>query len=249
MPETIRCPDCGHENPAGRTSCEACNFPLTGLPEPPRPPVSSGEPVIVIPRPVRRPRPRPPASGTTLSLWLFFGTVCAVVLIWTAINGFNSSNAPVEGASEHQQGVVDSLRKVLAKDSTRADAQIALADILYDTGNWQEAVAHYRAGIARDSSRTNAIVDLGVSYYNLGNSAEAERDFRLALARDPHQSVALFNLGVVYEAREEWDTALQYFHRALESDPPEGMRPPLMEHMQSVLQKSGKKAPPLPDGR
>ena len=32
MPESKRCPDCGHENPPGSESCEACNFPLAGLP-------------------------------------------------------------------------------------------------------------------------------------------------------------------------------------------------------------------------
>jgi Flp pilus assembly protein TadD len=175
--------------------------------------------------------------------------VCAVVLIWTAINGFHASNTPVQGATERQQTVADSLHAVLDRDSTNVAANIAMGDVLYDTGNWEQAIHHYQLGVAGDSSRTNALVDLGVSYYNLGNTTEAERHFRLALARDPHQPVALFNLGVVYEAREDWKRALEFFHRALQSDPPEGMKQPLMDHMQAVLQKSGTKAPPLPDGR
>jgi TPR repeat protein len=280
MTDTIRCPDCGHENPPGSVSCEACNFPLGGLPltapvdatagtmppagstvasatgtteagsgaGPPAPASHAAEPVIVIPRPVRRPRARPPASGMSLSLWLFFGSVMVAVLLWTAINGFHSSNTPVEGANERQQSEADSVRGVLAKDSTNVDAQIALGDILYDTGNWKDAIAHYDAGIARDSSRSNALVDAGVSWYNLSNPTEAERYFRLALSRDPHQPVALFNLGVVYESRQDWDAALEFYHRALQSGPPEGMKQPLMDHMQQVLQKSGKRAPPLPDG-
>ncbi|MGH7742279.1 MAG: hypothetical protein ACRENS_09685, partial [Candidatus Eiseniibacteriota bacterium] len=28
MSKTIICPDCGHENPVGSTSCERCNFPF-----------------------------------------------------------------------------------------------------------------------------------------------------------------------------------------------------------------------------
>jgi tetratricopeptide (TPR) repeat protein len=185
----------------------------------------------------------------SMSLWLFFGTVCAIVLIWTAVTGYHASNTPVEGASERQQRVADSLRTVLAKDSMDVAANIRMGDLLYDTGNWALAIRHYGRAVARDSSRTDALVDLGVAHYNLSNVAEAERHFRLALARDPHQPVALFNLGVVYEGREDWDTALEFFHRALQSDPPEGMKPPLMEHMTQVLQKSGKQPAPLPDGR
>src|SRR5512145_2975898 len=28
MSETIQCPDCGYQNPAGSPSCERCHFPL-----------------------------------------------------------------------------------------------------------------------------------------------------------------------------------------------------------------------------
>src|SRR5262252_944168 len=102
MSDTIRCPDCGHENPRGRTECEACGFPLemegadrsgrvTDTPETsagsepagggaPQPP--AGMPYI--PRPIRRPpRPRPNAQAATL--WLIFGSFCAIVVIGVAI--------------------------------------------------------------------------------------------------------------------------------------------------------------------
>jgi len=52
----------------------------------------------------------------------------------------------------------------------------------------------------------------------------------------------------VNEGRGKYDVAIQYFHRALESGPPDNMQQPIMEAMQRVLQKSGKKAPPLPNG-
>jgi Tetratricopeptide repeat len=268
MPDSIPCPDCGHANPPDRTTCEACNFPLTGRPEPmpEATPVASAAPPaagakgappaaappaarLLIPRPVRRPRSGPPVSSMSLTLWLFFGTVCVAALLWTAITGFNKSNAPVEGASGHQQALADSLYAVLAKDSANVEANLMLGDLLYDTGNWQEAIRHYETGIAGDSSRTTSIVDLGVCYFNLGNATAAERHFEIALARDPHQTVALFNLGVVAESRQEWDRALDYYHRTLESGPPDNMRQPLMDRMEQVFKKSGKKAPPLTGGK
>jgi tetratricopeptide (TPR) repeat protein len=123
---------------------------------------------------------------------------------------------------------------------------VGLADILFDTGNWSEAIIHYRAAVRRDSSLVTAMVDMGVCYYNLSDADEAERLFRLALARDPHQPFALFNLGIVYERRKEPAEALKYFHQSLESAPPENMKQALLEAMKRVAAQTGKNAPALP---
>jgi tetratricopeptide (TPR) repeat protein len=181
-----------------------------------------------------------------LALWLTFGTFMVLVLLFVAFKGFNESNAPrVEGSSPGQQEQANALRAILEKDSTDARAQVGLADILFDTGNWSEAIVHYRAALRRDSSRVEPLVDLGVCYYNLSAPDEAERLFRLALARDPHQPFALFNLGIVYERRDQPEEALKYFHRSLESAPPENMKQALLEAMQRVVKQTGKTAPPL----
>jgi tetratricopeptide (TPR) repeat protein len=92
-------------------------------------------------------------------------------------------------------------------------------------------------------------VDLGVCYYNLGEAREAEKLFILAVAKDPHQAVALYNLGIVHERRNDFGGALSYYHRALETSPPEALRDTVIVAMTRVQQKTGKVAPPLPDGR
>ena len=136
---------------------------------------------------------------------------------------------------------------------------MGLADILYNTKNWPEAIVHYRSAVHHDSTRTTAIVDLGVCYFNLSDRQEAERLFNLALARDPHQTIALYNLGIVNESRSRPQEALKYFHRALQSEPPpvkgvttvsdslaaEDMRQHIVEAMQRIMQQLGKSAPPL----
>lgn len=247
MSETVRCPDCGHENPAGSTSCEACNFPL--VPEAIVPPDSgseSPEPYVPIPRPrPRRPaRPQPQA----LSIWLMFAVVVAVVMIFFAVKpNIDRANQPVEGSSEEQQKHADEMRAALARDSTDIEAHIGLANVLYDTGNWSEAIVHYRAAVNRDSTRAPVLVDLGVSYFNLGDTPHAQRMFELALKRDPHQPVALFNLGIVAEHRKDYRAALQFYHRALQSSPPENMNQPLVEAMARVQKETGVSPPPLPD--
>src|SRR6266567_6975529 len=112
MPDLLRCPDCGHENPAGSTSCEACNFPLAGAPgaesgAPPArrddaagasraTPAGGPQGATAVPRPPRSIRPRRPrpASNQALALWLTFGTLCALIVVAIAIK------ANVERASQ-----------------------------------------------------------------------------------------------------------------------------------------------------
>ena len=253
MPDTVRCPGCGTENPAGAASCRACNLPLTEeagsrAPLAPTPAPQGREPPVVVRRlrPIRPRRPRP-AAGQSLALWLLFGTFCAGVVLYYAITGFqkNNAGAPVEGSSEDQQKAADQLRAALARDSTNLEARIDLANLLYDTGNWSDAIINYRSAIAKDSTRTTALVDLGVCYFNLGATAEAERLFQIALRREPNQPVALFNLGIESQQRNDHQAAQAYFHRAMMSNPPEEMKSALMDAMKRSYDALGVKAPPL----
>ena len=249
MPEIIRCPDCGHENPAGSTSCGRCNFPLEE-----RAPAGADretEPAIVIPRPVRRQRERPgPAvNPMSLSLWLFFGVVMAAALIWTAFTSFQKNNAPpVEGASAAQQREADSLRTVLRRDSTDVGANVEYGNLLYDTANWAQAVVHYGRALERDSSLTGVMVDLGVCYYNMGRPDRAGELFQLALRREPDKPQALYGMGMVREAGGDVDGALRYYHRAMDAAPTQEMKDGVARQMQQLIQKSGRKAPPLEPG-
>jgi len=183
-------------------------------------------------------------------LWLVFGVLCTLIVLFVAIQAnVERASQPIEGTNEEQQKRADEVQAALEKDSTDVKAHVALGDILYDTGNWSQAIVHYRAALRRDSTLTSTIVDLGVCYYNLGHTPEAEEFFEQALRSDPHHPVALFNLGILAERKQDWQHALQYYHRALESQPPEAMRQPLVDAMTRVQQKTGRQAPPLPDGR
>jgi tetratricopeptide (TPR) repeat protein len=256
--------------------CEKCHFPLvegapaTGpdggdvAPEPPLEPVAAGgqgasragsapsgrrDPAIP-PFRIARPRRPGPAANVSLSLWLGVGSFLALLLVMIAVQANLERDRPqVEGSSREQQEEADGLRAALEKDSTDTRARVRLADILFDTGNWSEAIVHYRSAVRHDSSLVTATIDLGVCYYNLSVPDEAERLFHLALSRDPQQPFALFNLGIVHEQRGETDKALQYFHQALQTSPPDNMKPALMEAMQRVVKASGKQAPPLDQGR
>lgn len=246
MSETTPCPDCGQPNPPGSTFCASCHFPLTeSLAPVVADPGSSPPPTTPPQRPIRPRRPRPQAN-VVLSLWLGVGAFLALLLVFVAIQAnLQRDVPPVEGSNPDQQDQANVFRAAVARDSTDTRSRVGLADILFDTANWSEAIVHYRAAVRQDSTLVTAIVDLGVCYYNLSDPDEAERLFLLALAKDPHQPFALFNLGIVYERRDQPEQALKYFHSSLESGPPENMKQALIEAMQRVAKQTGRDAPPL----
>jgi tetratricopeptide (TPR) repeat protein len=216
----------------------------TSAPEASGPIVSGFDPG---PRPVRRSRPRPDAmQPVQMQIWLFTGVAVVLGIVYFAAQGFWHSNAvPVAGAQPEQQQRADLARAALERDSTNLAARIDLANLLYDTGNWSEAIIHYRSAERQDPTRATTIVDLGVCYYNLSQFAAAESLFQRALVLDPHQVFALFNLGIVAESQQKWDEAMDYFHRAMRAGPPEPMKAPLEEHLKAVMAKTGKVPPPL----
>ena len=244
MSETIPCPGCGAQNRVGSTACSQCNLPLGSAAVAPQVPSSAPEPAAFDPgpRPARRRRPRPDSlQPVQMQLWLVTGIAAVLGMVYFAAKGFWRSNlAPVEGARPEQQQQADLARSTLAKDSTNLAARIALANILYDTGNWGEAILHYKAAARLDPNRATTLVDMGVCYYNLSRFAAAESLFQHALALDPQQPVALFNLGVVAETQQRYDVALDYYERARRTNPPPAMLQPLEQHLESVKAKAGR---------
>ena len=254
MSDTVHCPDCGHENPPGFEACAACGFPLTeprtaapapGASTSAREAGATAEPEIII----RRPRPRPVRSNQqATTLWLVFGSFAALLLVSVAVkSNIDRASQPVEGSSPQQQVNADSLLQALQSDSTNVAARVKLGDILYDTGNWSDAIVQYRAAVRIDSSQVTALVDLGVCYYNLGSTDDAERHFMLALNRDARQPVALFNLGIVHERRKNHRQAMEYYHRALRIEPPEEIKQAIMTAMARIQKELGLEARPLPE--
>jgi len=259
MAHDLRCPSCGHENTAEATSCTNCHFPLhDGAPQPlaggsapeaaPAAPAKAPEPpaeVKVEMHRIRPIRPRRPASADQqLQTQLIVGLGGAAVVIgilWVAYSGFKKNNtpaeAPVAGASAQQLADIELERNQLRADSTNINAQISLANVLYDTANWSEAIIHYKSAMRMDPTRVTTVVDMGVCYYNLSDVPTAETLFKKALEMDPRQPIALFNLGIVAENRGETEQALSFYHRAQEAGPPAGLGEALKAGIQRVQEK------------
>ena len=257
MPDSVTCPGCGAANPAAAVACSRCNFPF-GHTTPPVAPASekaalapgaaaAARPFDPGPRPMRPRRARPDSTEPVqMQLWLVAGVAVVLGIVYFAAQGFWKSNVkPVEGARPEQQQQADLARNTLAKDSTNLAARIALANVLYDTSNWSEAIIHYKSAERLDPRRPTTLVDMGVCYYNLSQFATAESLFQHAIALDPLQPVALFNLGIVAETQQHYEQALDFYHRSMQANPPDGMKQPLMDHLKAVMDKTGKGAPPM----
>ncbi len=275
MSSTIACPGCGAANAADATQCTQCNYPFvdtfpraTPAPTvpaaeaapapatakvaepvkprqaPPGPEVRGFDPG---PRPVRRTRTSR-AAMEPIQMQIVGAVAIAVVigLVYFAAQGAMKTNAPaVAGADPRMQQAADAARATLDRDSTNLAARIDLANVLYDTANWSEAIIHYKSAMRLDPQRVTTVVDLGVCYYNLGHFAAAESLFTHALTVHAEHPIALFNLGIVAETQNRFDEALGFFHRAMRSNPPAEVRSVLEEHIKNVMAKTGKQPPPL----
>jgi hypothetical protein len=216
-------------------------------PAPGEPAARGFDPNIRRVRPIRPRPPRGPQQQMQMQLWLILGGVAVLLVLFTAWQGFRKNNVPapaVEGAQAAQQQMADLARAELAKDSTNVNARIHLANVLYDTGNWSEAIVHYKSAMRSDPGRIETLVDLGVCYYNLAQPDEAIRLFEMALKLNSNHPVALFNLGIVAEGQNRLEAALKYYQRAMQAGPPEGMGEPLQAATQRVSAKLGGTAPP-----
>lgn len=225
----------------------AATEPVVSAPAAPTPsPATSGAATRGYDPNIRRMRTTRPRAAQTAAeklqfqLWLVLGGFAVLLVMYTAFQGFQKNNVAqpkIAGASEEMEHAATMARNELAKDSTNVNARIMLANILYDTANWPEAIIHYKSALRSDSTRVTTLVDLGVCYFNLGDSDDAIEKFRAALRHEPNHPVALFNMGVVAESRNELDEALDWYAKAQKAGGPQGLQQSLAEAVQRAQQK------------
>jgi predicted negative regulator of RcsB-dependent stress response len=224
---TVRCPDCGAPNPADGTLCFECQHPLV-----------APEASAVMPRGERPQRPgrvaptvatlgyRPERDAGTNPpgwLWAIVGLVALVAVLVAAIQIANQAPPLViPNATKPQLAQAESLASVLKKDSTSAEANVALGNLYYDTGNFGAAIPHYRTALRSDPSLTDVRVDMGVAYHNTDDVESARKTLEDAVAHSPDHAIAHFDLGVVYQTLGKKEEARAQYLKAKSLDhPPE----------------------------
>ncbi len=232
---------------------EPAPAPAPAAPRPADPSVRGFDPNI---RRMRTTRPRAAqtaAEKLQFQLWLVLGGFAVLLVMYTAFQGFqknNSAQPKIAGANEEMEHAATMARNELAKDSTNVNARIMLANILYDTANWSEAIVHYKSALRSDSTRVTTLVDLGVCYFNLGDAEDAIEKFQAALRHEPNHPIALFNMGVVRESQDRIDEALQWYAKAQGAGGPEGLQQSIAQAVERAkAKKAGGGAPGGMGGR
>ena len=241
-----KCPDCGVANALNASICTECNHPMDPLAEKttvsrpirrrPRPrsgPQLPGMTKVVEEEGKVIPRrthsrigflgigggDRPRGDDAPNWIWLILGTFALGAALFAAIG--NATREPpfsVPGASPVQANIADSLRRALRKDSLNVDGYIRLANLLYDTQNYEQAVPYYRTVLRLDPGKTDARVDLGVALHQSGHTGEAVSELGQVLAEHPDHAIAWFDLGVIYEFIGDLNGAEEAYLTAAELD-------------------------------
>lgn len=145
--------------------------------------------------------PREQPGGAPSWLWFLIAAAALAIAVVAAI-GITSRRPPlvIANATGPQREYADSLVRVLGRDSLDLSANVALGNLLYDTGNFGMAVAYYRRALAVHPDLPDVRVDLAVSLHQSGDSPAAIAELEQVIAAHPGHLIAPINLGIIYES-------------------------------------------------
>jgi tetratricopeptide (TPR) repeat protein len=118
-------------------------------------------------------------------------------------------------------------RDILARDPKNAKAAIDLANKLYDSGRYAEAIPYYERAHELDPKDANVSTDLGTALYYAGRPDEALVQLEQSLKADPTHAQTLFNIGIIKrDGKKDGAGAIKAWQRLLEISPnyPEAAR-------------------------
>lgn len=215
MSETLLCPDCGASNPQGAEICAECSHPLAAEFRPRKPTHERPE---RLPASVATFGYRPAGGkGSGLPGWMW-AAVGVAALAAVFIAALQIANAPkpitVPNADAPQTAMAESLSVLLHRDSTAVSPNVAMGNLMYDTGNFNLAIPFYTRALKGDPSLVDVEVDLAVSYHNSGEFETARQILEGVVTKAPMHAIALFDLGVVYQQLGRPDDAKRVLTQA-----------------------------------
>lgn len=112
--------------------------------------------------------------------------------------------------------MVQEFKDAIAKNPKDTKALLGLANMYYDSGQYEKGITYYEQAVAIDEKNSNALSDLGTCYFYLKNNEKAIKNFTLAIKVDDKNLNARYNLGLVYkaegkkeEAKKEWEEMMK----------------------------------------
>ncbi len=110
-------------------------------------------------------------------------------------------------------------RRVLAKEPTRLEATVNLANLLRSQGQFQAALSILAPALVRNADAPELWLTIGSTWREMGDAGQAEAHYREALARAAGFAPALSNLADLLADKGDTAEALALYNRALAAEP------------------------------
>jgi tetratricopeptide (TPR) repeat protein len=137
--------------------------------------------------------------------------VYAEILIDKSLAGQGDINVIDKAAAES--------RAALELDPTLMEARRARGYVLWNTGNFEEAVQEYEAALAINDRVADLHMGLGHNQHLLGNYDLAVQAYLQAYALNPTDPKAPYEISRTYSTVGDFTQAVQYADQAVKSDP------------------------------
>ena len=109
--------------------------------------------------------------------------------------------APAGGAPQRMppqiMQMVQDYKAALAKNPNDLEALIGLANLEFDSGQWEKAIEYYSRALTIDSKNADVRVDRAIAYHATGRNDLAKKELLLVTRERPTLKNAWLNLGVV----------------------------------------------------
>lgn len=112
--------------------------------------------------------------------------------------GASSQGLPEGHPPIDNSAMIKVLEERVAQNPKDPAARNQLANMYYDSAQWQQAIDEYQKVLELDPKNVSARTDLGTAYFNLGRPKEALREYGKSLELDPNHQPTIFNTIIVY---------------------------------------------------
>jgi len=137
--------------------------------------------------------------------------VYAEILIDKAISGQGDINAIDKAAEES--------RTSLALNPNLMEARRARGYVLWNTGNFTEAIQEYQAALALNDKIADLHLALGYNYYLLNEYDQAVQSYLQAYALNPTDPTPPYEISRTYATVGDFSQSVQYADQAVKTDP------------------------------
>ncbi len=94
-----------------------------------------------------------------------------------------------------------------------------LGDVMYDTGNIEEAIECYKKAIELNPKNTLAYYNIGNAMYNIGDKEQAIEHYKKVINLNPNDAIAHRNLGTAMYDIGDKEGAIEHYKKAIDLNP------------------------------